>query len=88
MHDLDTRLTQIEGRMIAHRRLLARLVLRLAPDLQVDLLGWIEDREILHDGQEDPGSLPTELSVLPLSIAEEFQEIRKLVAAGPPRQDD
>lgn len=87
MADMDTRLTQIEGRMIAHRRLLARLVRQLSPDLQAELLGWIEDREILHDGQEDPASLPTELSILPLSIAEEFQEIRKLVTTGPARSD-
>ena len=79
MPDVDTRLTTIEARLIAHRKLLARLVDLLGPAEKDALTAWIEDREILRDGQEDPAALPSEVTALPLGIAEEFREIRALV---------
>lgn len=78
MPDLDTRVVTLEARLIAHRKLLARLVDLLGAEDRKALLAWIEDREILRDGQEDPAALTTDAAILPLGIAEEFQEIRAL----------
>ncbi|GGG60245.1 hypothetical protein GCM10011415_02690 [Salipiger pallidus] len=86
MPDIETRLTTIEARLIAHRKLLARLVELLGPEEKGSLTAWIKDREILRDGQEDPAALPTEVAVLPLGIAEEFQEIRALIDRRGPRE--
>lgn len=79
MSEFETRLVELEASVIAHRRLLAKLVDLLGPPERDVMLQWIDDRQILHDGQEDPGAIPSEAAVLPLSIAAEFQEIRALI---------
>lgn len=81
MTELKTRFVELEARTIAHRRLLAKLVDLLGPTERDVLLQWIDDRQILHDGQEDPSAIPSEAAVLPLSIATEFQEIRALITS-------
>ena len=75
MQDPDRKLAELEGRLIAHRQLLARILDGMEPDVRDAHLRWMADREILRDGQEDPGAVPTGAETLPLSTAEEFQEI-------------
>ncbi|AJE49041.1 hypothetical protein [Celeribacter indicus] len=77
----EDRLCELEGRIIAHRRLLVRLMGAMDPGAREEHLRWIADREILHDGQEDPGAVPTGTEALSLSIAEEFKEIAELARA-------
>ena len=81
----EAALAELEGRLIAQRRLLARLVLAADPQALTAHLEWLEGRASLRDGQEDPGAVLTGAEVLPFSIADEFREIAALVrrAAGP-----
>jgi hypothetical protein len=79
MREAEDRLTELEGRLISHRRLLAHLLTGMDPAVRAGHLGWISEREILHDGQEDPGAVPTGTEALPLSLADEFREIAALV---------
>ncbi|MGR3822310.1 MAG: hypothetical protein ACU0A5_07025 [Salipiger marinus] len=72
---------EIEGRLLAHRRLLARLVAALDPQARDDLTLWLAERSVLQDGQEDPGVLPDGSAALPLSLADELAEIRHLTEA-------
>jgi len=64
-----------EGRILAHRRILARLVATLPQDDRSDIMQWIEQREVMRDGQEDPGAVPTDGNALELVIADEFSRI-------------
>ncbi|EIE50834.1 hypothetical protein AL036_05680 [Salipiger aestuarii] len=75
MKDVEDRLIELEAGLIAHRRLLIRLLESLDPRTRDELLRWVADREVLRDGQEDPGAVPTGVEMLPLSIAEEFRKI-------------
>ena len=82
MRSIEDRLAELEGRIIAHRRLLARIVDGLDADQRKELMRWIDDREVLRDGQEDPGAVPTGAETLPLSMAEEYQQIAALVGGA------
>jgi hypothetical protein len=68
----------LEGRLLAHRKILARLIAALPVEVSGDLTAWLEERSVLHDGQEDPGSIPTEGLQLELSLADEIATILDL----------
>ncbi|PFG63049.1 hypothetical protein AXZ77_1640 [Thioclava sp. ES.031] len=78
MSYLDETLITLEARLIAQRRILARLVAEMPPERREALLAWIAEREVMHDGQEDPGAVPDATDTLPLSIADEFRRIAAL----------
>ncbi|WP_378948695.1 hypothetical protein [Paracoccus sp. R86501] len=65
----------IEGRMLAHRRILSRLIASLPEQDRTQLLDWISNREVMRDGQEDPGAVPAEGSALELAMADEFSRV-------------
>lgn len=65
-----------EARLLAHRALLAEIIRLSAPDLRAALLGWLEDRCIPRDGQEDPGAVPSEVLVSALATADEYRRLR------------
>ncbi len=69
----------LEGRLLAHRRLIAMLVSALAGDQQRRMLDWIEERSILHDGQEDPGAVPDAEAVLEYALADEFRLLKRMI---------
>lgn len=75
---LEETLVTLEARLIAQRRVLARLVSELPAESRETVMAWIGEREVMHDGQEDPGANPDATDALPLSIAEEFQQIATL----------
>ncbi len=77
MKDIEDRMIELEAGLIAQRRLLVRLMQDLDSEKRGELLRWIGDREVLRDGQEDPGAVPTGVEMLPLSIASEFQKIAR-----------
>lgn len=67
---------EIEGRLLAHRRLLAEIVRHL-PGAGLD--DWLASRSVMRDGQEDPGAVLTGAEGLSLSLAEEYREIAALL---------
>lgn len=87
--DFDTTLVVLEARSIAQRRLLLEIVRTLDGAHRQHLKEWISEREVLRDGQEDPGAVPTAMAALPLRIAEEFRAIGEYLAqSSPERQRD
>lgn len=68
----------LEGRLLAHRRLLVELLRALPDDRRDDLMDWLDERSIYRDGQEDPGAVPGEGIELELARADEFQVLKRL----------
>lgn len=68
----------LEGRLLAHRRLLVELLRSLPPSLRADMMVWLEDRAIYQDGQEDPGAVMGDGIELELARADEFQVLKRL----------
>lgn len=69
----------LEGRLLAHRRLLVELLRNLPQDRHDRMLDWIDERAIYRDGQEDPGAVPGDGIELELARADEFQVLKRLV---------
>ncbi|SER81332.1 hypothetical protein SAMN04490244_10380 [Tranquillimonas rosea] len=66
----------LEGRLLAQRKVLARIVATLAarPDGEA-LLEWLQDGAVLQDAQEDPGSLPGDAVAVEAALSDEMREI-------------
>jgi len=75
----------LEGRLLAHRRILQLVVVALAGTPAGDrILTLIRERSTLQDGQEDPGAVEDDALGIELAVAEEF----RLLAEGIPALDD
>lgn len=74
----------LEGRLLAHRRLLVELLRSLPPPRQAELMDWLDERAIYQDGQEDPGAVPGEGIELELARADEFQLLKRLCSRQDP----
>jgi hypothetical protein len=74
----------LEGRLLAHRRLLVELVRSLPDARRAELMDWLEDRALYRDGQEDPGAVPGEGIALELARADEFRLLKRLCASLEP----
>lgn len=85
MTEISDHLAGLEGRLLAHRRLLARLIALLPEEGRQTLLDWMDAREVMFDGQEDPGAVPTEGLAQSMGMADEFRLIAE--AAATPAQD-
>lgn len=64
-----------DAQLIAYRKLVEAL-----PDLLDDkgrrsLCDWLAERQVMHDGQEDPGAVITEGLETELAIAEVFRQL-------------
>jgi hypothetical protein len=70
----------LEGRLLAHRRLLVELLRLLSADRRAELMDWIDERALYQDGQEDPGAVPGDGIEIELARADEFQVLRRLFA--------
>lgn len=82
MDRLSARLDALEGRLIAHRRMLTRLM-ELSPDTARDAMQeWLSEREIMPDGQEDPGALADEGAALELALADEMRLVLAVLEAN------
>ena len=68
----------LEGRLLAHRRLLVQLLARLPPTTGENLIDWLAERTLPQDGQEDPGAVPTEGMGLELAMADEYRQLAQL----------
>lgn len=80
MDDFDKHLQALEGRILAQRRVLARLLAHCPEQEWRQLADWLADRQILHDGQEDPGAVPAEGMAQELAMATEFRELADLAS--------
>lgn len=68
----------LEGRLLAHRKLLARLLAGSPGPVRAAVGEWLAGQEILNDGQEDPGAVPGEGLALELALADELRRIAQL----------
>lgn len=69
----------LEGRLLAHRRILVELLRHLPEERRAEMLEWMDERAIYQDGQEDPGAVPGEGIELELARADEFQVLKRLM---------
>ena len=74
----------LDGRLLAHRRILQLIVGELAGTPVGDrILSRLRERSTLQDGQEDPGAVETDALGVEFAVAEEF----RLLADGIPALD-
>ncbi|WP_304618052.1 hypothetical protein [Paracoccus sp. (in: a-proteobacteria)] len=76
-------LDQIEGRLMAHRRLLAQMLAAMPDTQRRQMLDWLDARSVMRDGQEDPGAVPTDGMAEAMAVADEYRAIADLVAPLP-----
>ncbi len=72
----------LEGRLLAHRRLLAELLRHLPEARRAGLADWLDQQALYQDGQEDPGAVPGEAVALELARADEFRALGALLKAA------
>jgi hypothetical protein len=66
----------VEGRLLAHRRILQLIVGELAGTAAGERVqSLLRERSMLQDGQEDPGAVETAGMGLELAVAEEFRRV-------------
>ena len=69
----------IEGRILAHRRILGLILAEVVQSGAAPaLLDALDDAQVMHDGQEDPGAVPTEGVGQALTVTDEFRMILRL----------
>jgi hypothetical protein len=73
----------LEGRILAHRRLLVELLRALPEDRRAEMMAFLDDRALFRDGQEDPGAVPGEGVEVELARADEFQVLKRLLRSAP-----
>lgn len=80
---------RLEGRLLAQRAVLARFVCLMPEADRQQMLAWLDDRQILRDGQEDPGAVPVEAAAPEFARSDEFRLLRQLIdetLAAPPHR--
>ncbi|MGP9803360.1 hypothetical protein [Paracoccus sp. NSM] len=83
MNNASERLDQIEGRLLAQRRLLAQMLAAMPDTQRRMLLDWLDARLVMRDGQEDPGAVPSDGLAEAMAVADEYRAIADLVAPLP-----
>lgn len=83
MNNASERLDQIEGRLLAQRRLLAQMLAAMPDTLRRQMLDWLDARSVMRDGQEDPGAVPADGMAEAMALADEYRAIADLVAPLP-----
>jgi hypothetical protein len=64
-----------DARLIAYGKLIDALPGLLTPEGRQALCDWLSERQVLHDGQEDPGAVIVEGLETELAIAQVFREL-------------
>ena len=79
----------LEGRLLAHRRILQLIVGALAgTPAGGRIQSLLRERSTLQDGQEDPGAVETAGMGIELALAEEFRRISDAVPSFGEASDD
>lgn len=66
----------LEGRLLAHRRILQLMVGALAgTEAGERMRALLRERTTMQDGQEDPGAVETDGMAIELAVAEEYRRI-------------
>ena len=61
--------------LIAYRKLVAALPDLLSPEARQPICDWLIERQVMRDGQEDPGAVIVEGLETELAFAETFRKI-------------
>ena len=77
----------LEGRLLAHRRILQLVVGALAGTPAGDRLLVLRERSTLRDGQEDPGAVLDGVLAVEFAVAEEFRLLVDGIPALGARED-
>jgi hypothetical protein len=73
----------IEGRILAHRKILARLLQAVASGkIGPEILEDLKDRRQLELHQEDPGAVPDPALAIEGAIADEVRQVLELTRMG------
>ena len=73
----------LEGRILAHRKILARIVAAMAEGPNgVDLHAALNDRRHLELNDEDPGAVPDPGLAIEGAIADEVRRVLDLARSG------
>jgi len=73
----------LEGRIIAHRKILARVIAALAAEKGgAELLDYLKDRRHLQLHEEDPGAVPDPGLAIEGAIADEVRQVLELARSG------
>lgn len=76
-----------DARLIAYGKLIDALPGLLDNRGRQALCDWLAPRQILHDGQEDPGAVIVEELETELAIAEIFRQLAERLDCPPPDVD-
>ena len=72
-----------EGRILAHRKILARILHALATDKgAAELLDELRDRRQLELHAEDPGAVPDPALAIEGAVADEVRQVLELARSG------
>ncbi|WP_199259277.1 hypothetical protein [Paracoccus binzhouensis] len=82
MDRLAARIDGLEGRLIAHRRMFGKLLALSPESVRAELLEWLESREVMLDGQEDPGALSGPEAALELALSDEMRLLHEHLSAA------
>lgn len=74
-----------EARLIALDKLIDALPRLIDADGLRKVVDWLEDRQILQDGQEDPGAVLTDGLEMELAIANGFRRMAERLARSAER---
>lgn len=77
----DPQARDLEGRLTAHRKLLARLLAASSEDTQLRVGAWLSARESLTDGQSDPSAVPDDGLALEMALSDELHQISEMAYA-------
>jgi hypothetical protein len=72
----------IEGRLLAHRRLLVELLRNLPPDRHAQMMDWLDRGALYRETGTGSDATPGEGIELELARADECQVLKRLARSG------
>ncbi|MFT4013661.1 MAG: hypothetical protein QM682_09705 [Paracoccus sp. (in: a-proteobacteria)] len=84
MADQGMKLAALEGRILAHRAAMTRLIGLLEGGQRQQMLDWLAQQSVMRDGQEDPGAVLDPGAAVELALADEMRLLRERIARKHP----
>jgi hypothetical protein len=72
----------LEGRLLAHRRLLVELLRALPEDRYAEMLGWLDENRLYRTDQDNPEGVSSDRIEMELARADEIQVLKRMVEAA------